>query len=573
MDYRTTNTTYIYQVINPSYTFIPPTIPKTYNVGPSYLYTRLDGSQYEIEDPFPSLTSAYWKNTDINWDPEDKVTWDELAPSLQELIIRKIKWEDLHITLQKRWTELEQYALDTRQESRENDADHDTWLMDHDNILHEHELWLIRIDKDIADLDRRVSIIEMLNGTLATGANGQVVKVSKDGNLFADDNFHILKFGTDQTTITQMEAIPLITLRDVFNTWDRFTVSWYDGRPGYINEPGDLYANRAWTLTNYGGVPTIWTNGNWNCSSYFVSHRKYDNYWVKIRLVPKAGDHDDDFLGVVISAWKDSSGYIHTLSAIIDGLADQQYSGGAYGKDSHTGVYLNGTARLVYNFRVPESLSQYQLTLASTNKSLGIVSAVETGTAEGGITENYHDTGGYQYLYAERNGNQVILKATEYQNRGGKFNKYETTLTFKLPSTQPSWANNTQWYALQQMLSEPAAMGFMSDSNDGGFQLIDQAKLFAESSSIYNINTGEVFVYIDNVWRPVGNLFEDKTTSNLDPIYTDIIPHRVWLYNPYNQRLYWYQEPGVYYEVILKDRTFNDLGHLVFPNGAEMWVE
>ena len=126
MDYRFTDTTYTYKTINkttPSYpgnwTSTPYSTPvaednHTYTNHQMYLYTRLDGSQYEVEDPFPDLTENYWKNTEINWDPEDKVTWDELAPSLQELIIRKIKWEDLHSTLQHRWTELEKYARETR---------------------------------------------------------------------------------------------------------------------------------------------------------------------------------------------------------------------------------------------------------------------------------------------------------------------------------------------------------------------------------------------------------------------------------------------------------------------------
>ena len=126
MDYRFTDTTYTYKTIDhtiprhpEAWTSTPYSTPasevtNTYTNHEMYLYTRLDGSVYEIEDPFPTLTETYWKNTDINWDPEDKITWDELAVSLQELMIRKIKWEDLHSTLQTRITEDEKYARETR---------------------------------------------------------------------------------------------------------------------------------------------------------------------------------------------------------------------------------------------------------------------------------------------------------------------------------------------------------------------------------------------------------------------------------------------------------------------------
>lgn len=126
MDYRFSNTTYIYQTINrnvpshpsswtPSeYSTGPSTTSNSYTVGPSYLYKRVDNSIYEIEDPFPSLTASNWNKNDINWDTEDKVTWDELSPSLQELILRKIKWTDLHPSLQHRFLEDEKYDRENK---------------------------------------------------------------------------------------------------------------------------------------------------------------------------------------------------------------------------------------------------------------------------------------------------------------------------------------------------------------------------------------------------------------------------------------------------------------------------
>ena len=126
MDYRFTNTTYTYNTIHrdrpkhPGYwtdteLSSPVTYTSnTYNNGPMYLYKRANNSIYEVEDPFPSITSSWWNRNDKNWDPEDKVTWDELSISLQEGILHKIKWEDLHPTLQYRMTENQKYARETK---------------------------------------------------------------------------------------------------------------------------------------------------------------------------------------------------------------------------------------------------------------------------------------------------------------------------------------------------------------------------------------------------------------------------------------------------------------------------
>ena len=70
-----------------------------YTEDKEYQYTRVDGSIYTLEDPFPDITETYWGNTDLAWNPEDKISWDELAPSLQELILAKLKTEEANIEI------------------------------------------------------------------------------------------------------------------------------------------------------------------------------------------------------------------------------------------------------------------------------------------------------------------------------------------------------------------------------------------------------------------------------------------------------------------------------------------
>ena len=67
-----------------------------------YVYTRVNGSEYRYEDEFPSIVQSFWTNDPVIWDLEKKITWDELAPSLQELIIRKLKFSDFGTVFQNR---------------------------------------------------------------------------------------------------------------------------------------------------------------------------------------------------------------------------------------------------------------------------------------------------------------------------------------------------------------------------------------------------------------------------------------------------------------------------------------
>ena len=67
-----------------------------------YVYTRVNGSTYRCLDSFPTIVQPMWTNNPNEWDLEKKITWDEIAPSLQELIIRKLKFSDLDNPLQTR---------------------------------------------------------------------------------------------------------------------------------------------------------------------------------------------------------------------------------------------------------------------------------------------------------------------------------------------------------------------------------------------------------------------------------------------------------------------------------------
>ena len=77
----------------------------------TYQYVRIDGSIHEMKDPFPSITETYWQKDDDQFNPEDKVSWDELAPSLQELIIddTPVEFDELSVDVQNKFNRLSEF--------------------------------------------------------------------------------------------------------------------------------------------------------------------------------------------------------------------------------------------------------------------------------------------------------------------------------------------------------------------------------------------------------------------------------------------------------------------------------
>ena len=122
----------------------------------NYIYTRVDGSEYKLTDPFPYITATYWGRPDP-WHLEDKITWDELAPSLQELIIRKIGWDDLKSDVTSRITDLETRVTTevNRLDSKINKEIQDR--KDADAYLQEQ---MDQLRKRVEDLERRMDNVE-----------------------------------------------------------------------------------------------------------------------------------------------------------------------------------------------------------------------------------------------------------------------------------------------------------------------------------------------------------------------------------------------------------------------------
>ena len=82
---------------------------------------------------------------------------------------------------------------------------------------------------------------------------------------------------------------------------------------------------------------------------------------------------------------------------------------------------------------------------------------------------------------------------------------------------------------------QPCSVGFGVQSQNSRFMIVDQQEIF-EEDNIYDLEEDAIYAFINNEWVKIG-----KTS--------DILPHKVWLYNNILNNLYWYDSPGKYIKI------------------------
>lgn len=202
------------------------------------------------------------------FDVEDKIKWNDLAKSLQDIIMRKIGYDDLDKSLK---------------------------------------------DKLVSSADSAI-----LADVFANGYDGQVLKVNATkGILFADDNYRTLKVVSTDAELSDEMSFKPVSLKDVFNTWYRYAHSDNHALSELVTNP-DEYSFGTWQNKGY---LDIWSydetnnciNDNADVSPVcgFISPTNfYTNYYLRIRY--NTGDDDNTF--IVVGYMKDSAGVEHTLS-------------------------------------------------------------------------------------------------------------------------------------------------------------------------------------------------------------------------------------------------------------------
>ena len=130
---------------------------------------------------------------------EDLIKWNDLATSLQDIIMRKITWDMLHPDLQ-------------------------NWLLDKEKRIMDLEDWRKKVEKWMDEVNDRLIALETGGIKFTDASQGQFAKIDiKNKNFYGHDGFISCRVVKDDAELaTEMGYGPPISLKDVFNTWTRY---------------------------------------------------------------------------------------------------------------------------------------------------------------------------------------------------------------------------------------------------------------------------------------------------------------------------------------------------------------
>ena len=498
---------------------------------------------------------------------ENKITWMELAPSLQEL-----------------FKNLQSQIITERDRAIQREKELDKKIDDETKRAKAAEKTLQdNIDKEAQDRKDAIAKIKNSSGIgLPSGFAGQVIKLNESSDdLIADDDFRECRVVNNSSDQKTMEAIPPIDLATVFNSWYRFahfnnavihntvdkTDSWDANHPDALKYDGQNRNDSVIKFSDY---------YDWDYNSAkeeieqkidgfpvcgFINDSDiYKDYYIKIKA--HVG-WDDDNIMLICGYTKDSSGTEHTLM-LVRGAGRLLPVGYTYPGMS-TSVYVQYPPypddtfdktnnaidtmmwwALVYDFGnatqhvliSKDNLVGAQPTLSKAQADILSNDLLTGGTA--GISHLTNTVKTACYMSLTRQGKTIIGETSDFDNNGNDLGmRSDLRITWTLPKSKPSSMSASEYNNLKKMFASGGnRVGFGVRSGQPSFKIIEQHGIF-EDSDIINIDTGEVERYDSSskTWKKYKSV-EEK------------LPSRIFLYNKTTKKFFFYYFKGKYSAIV-----------------------
>ena len=443
---------------------------------------------------------------------ENKITWKELAPSLQAMFK----------TLQSQITDVKNEVNNINISLGDINKSITQINQTIENNYNELKGDITNIENNIEEI---TNVTNNITGMFATGEQGQVVKIDAENNgLFSDDNFRQLRCTYDSDTFEKEKNFK-IDMKYIFNSYNRFTHSnktnmeylGYNYEPGWSNyydfkdgqnrtDDQSVDVRNKWTYnkdSNY-----IASNFNATIVSGFYSPEKYNDWYIECMCTQQLMDYtvdkkmDDDPFGIIIGIITDSSGIQHTLILL------------------RSNGFENQNALL------------YSLVYDIGNSTYKIVSNNTTPPRESSSGTSNNQV--RLYCHKDSKNLRLNMKTSRFGLNPAFNGTYDWTYT--LPSAKPSTWSQEMYDNIKNIMSNPQPIGYCVISNDCHFQIL--------SSNIYNdiyiyrLDTDEKYEYQSGVYNKVG-------TASAD------LPYRIILYNANQDLLFYYYYKNRYNRITL----------------------
>ena len=426
---------------------------------------------------------------------ENKITWKELAPSLQAMFK----------TLQSQITDVKN-EVNNINVSLGDINDHLTQI---DNSITNIEGDITNINNDISEINNNIeevtNITNNITGMFATGEQGQVVKIDAENNgLFADDNFHKMNVFDNNEDITSFKDSFNydINMQEIFNTWQQnrsmnksiYNLWLFHGsETEYKNFVYKNTTDNNWQYNPDGGYLDMLVNQT--VYSTFISLNNYQaNTSVEIYcdIVDK---EDDDFISFVFG-YEDGAGEneYYTLEYTITGNHTNQSHYSSF--ITYNFAQEDCTPLLLQNLdsKYQNSISKY-LTKLKIEKNTSSIKVYRT------------------YFYSTE---RECLDAPYYYSG-----------EYKIPTSKPSDWSQVKYDRIKRMFGN-SKIGFGTTSWNCKFKVLNSnISDLVGGSLIYDLQ-GDTIQKYDNGW----------VVDTAKP--SDEIPERTFLYNEFTNKFYFY---------------------------------
>lgn len=495
---------------------------------------------------------------------ENKITWKELAPSLQAMFK----------TLQSQITDVKN-EVNNINISLGDINDHLTQI---DNSITNIEGDITNINNDISEINNNIeevtNITNNITGMFATGEQGQVVKIDAENNgLFADDNFHKITLVLDENELNDVlkNNNPSLSMENIFINWriiihadtdaaaynDYSDQMWYNDHVKFslqneeINNYLDktLHANGAETFQDWYNVfyrktdfwqynsslNQIFCSKNYSLYSAFVQDtiQTKEKYYLELYVNSRS---DNDHFTIIFGLNKDSSGKEHTLSFIKASGRITGYGGGG-NIDTYYGTGSDHVDCRVWSAIVYDFMNPTQKILFDNSASIGVCEYVDNDTFNSNLPlyNNYECFLGFRRN--SRNSFNIESSKWSYQNISSRedpefYEPYTLNVTF--PTSKPDDWDQTMWNNIQLIL-DSNIIGLGVRSTTTSFTIKKQQGVFPVTDELYYLPTGEYYKWDYNLRK-----FNIVYNNNYD---------RSFLYDDYNNRLYFYYYKGNYVQI------------------------
>lgn len=468
----------------------------------------------------------------MNYGLENKTSWYNISKTLQDIITRKISYDDLSTEIKNfiEGGDLNNidYINTRRKKVLDTLEEHLKELYkladDGDNAIKQYIDYNVNIlKKAIEDLRNSVKkkaeegandppddtpLRNLISDNL-NALNDHVVKTSPPSSLFLDSNFRNIKVVANDQELSEEMLNKPFTLKDVFNGWYRTTHfcksalyeinDYHSEIDPFVNDGGEHWQSQTkyvdiWKYDDTTKMIIKYTDYSPVC--WFVSPvNYYTNYYLKLGY--KATDNDH--VMILVGYMKDSDGVEHTLCC--------------------TRACELGDNRVLWAF------------------------IYDFGNPTQHIIKNYtpliRKRGNGILHFSARRINESLQFKTGEVNSNVRDDDEDYTIDWEYPSTKPNDMTPEEYYNIGVMLKRTNRVGIGAYTMETRFYIVEQYEIF-DDGDIYALHQDKVYYYdtTSSSWKVRGKC-------------SDILPNYIWLYNPRIHNFYFYYKAHQWQKIVL----------------------